>query len=104
MLKRMKAVGLLKYLPIDHPESLLDLDLPKPELGPRDLLVRVRAVSVNPVDTKVRSPKEKIEAAPRVLGWDAAGSVEAIGSGVRLFKPGDEVYYAGSITRPGSDS
>jgi NADPH2:quinone reductase len=100
----MKAVGLYKYLPIDHPESLLDLDVPKPEPGPRDLLVNVKAVSVNPVDTKVRSPKDKVEPAPRVLGWDAAGTVEAVGTEVTLFQRGDEVYYAGSITRPGCDS
>src|SRR3954465_8323374 len=100
----MKAVGLYKYLPIDHPESLLDVEIPAPEPGPRDLLVKVRAVSVNPVDAKVRSPKDKVEAAPRVLGWDAAGVVERTGAGVSLFKAGDEVYYAGSITRPGCNS
>jgi NADPH2:quinone reductase len=100
----MRAVGLYKYLPIDHPESLLDIDIPAPEPGPRDLLVRVKAVSVNPVDTKVRSPKDKVESAPRVLGWDAAGIVERVGSGVSLFRAGDEVYYAGSIARPGCDA
>jgi NADPH:quinone reductase len=100
----MKAVGLYKYLPIDHPESLLDVDIPTPEPGPRDLLVRVKGVSVNPVDTKVRSPKDKVEAAPRVLGWDASGIVERVGSDVSLFRSGDEVYYAGSITRPGCNS
>ena len=100
----MKAVGLYKYLPIDNPESLVDVDVPMPEPGPRDLLVKVHAVSVNPVDTKVRSPKDKLEAAPRVLGWDAAGIVERVGSSASLFKPGDEVYYAGSITRPGCNS
>ena len=100
----MRGVGLHKYLPIDNPESLLDIEIPKPELRPRDLVVQVKAVSVNPVDTKVRSPKDKIESAPRVLGWDAAGIVEGIGSGVTLFQPGDEVYYAGVITRPGCNS
>ncbi len=100
----MRAVGLYKYLPVEDPESLLDLDIPKPEAAGRDLLVRVRAVSVNPVDTKVRAPKDKVEAAPRILGWDAAGTVEAAGDQVTLFQPGDEVYYAGSITRPGSNS
>src|SRR5436190_10170379 len=100
----MRAVGLYKYLPIDNPESLVDVELPMPEPGPRDLLVKVKAVSVNPVDTKVRSPKDTIEAAPRVLGWDAAGIVERVGSAASLFKPGDEVYYAGSITRPGCNS
>ena len=69
----MKAVGLFKYLPIDHPESLVDLELPVPEPHGRDLLVRVRAVSVNPVDAKVRAPKDKVETEPKILGWDAAG-------------------------------
>jgi len=100
----MRAVGLYKYLPIDNPESLVDVDVPTPEPAPRDLLVKVKAVSVNPVDTKVRSPKDKVEAAPRVLGWDAAGIVERVGGAVSFFKPGDEVYYAGSITRPGCNS
>jgi zinc-binding alcohol dehydrogenase family protein len=100
----MKAVGLYKYLPIDHPESLLDVEVPKPEARGRDLLVRVRAVSVNPVDTKVRAPKDKVETEPKILGWDAAGTVEAVGEEVSLFQPGDEVYYAGSITRPGCDA
>jgi zinc-binding alcohol dehydrogenase family protein len=100
----MKAVGLFKYLPIDDPESLIDVEIPKPEARGRDLLVRVKAVSVNPVDTKVRSPKDKVETEPKVLGWDAAGVVEAVGEGVTLFAVGDEVYYAGSMTRPGCDA
>lgn len=100
----MKAVGLLKYLPITHPDSLLDIELPKPQPKGRDLLVAVKAVAVNPVDTKVRAPKDKTEAAPRVLGWDAAGIVESVGPEVTLFKPGDAVFYAGDITRQGSNS
>lgn len=100
----MKAVGLYKYLPINDPESLADVEIPKPEARGRDLLVRVKAVSVNPVDTKVRSPKDKVETAPKILGWDAAGVVEAVGEGVSLFAVGDEVYYAGSMTRPGCDA
>lgn len=100
----MKAVGLYKYLPIDHPESLIDVEIPKPEARGKDLLVRVKAVSVNPVDTKVRAPKDKVETEPRILGWDAAGVVEAIGEEVREFAVGDEVYYAGSIIRPGCNS
>jgi zinc-binding alcohol dehydrogenase family protein len=100
----MKAVGLYKYLPIDHPESLVDLELPVPEPHGRDLLVRVKAVSVNPVDAKVRAPKDKVETEPKILGWDAAGVVEATGGEASLFSPGDEVYYAGSITRQGCDS
>lgn len=70
----------------------------------RDLLVAVHAVAVNPVDTKVRAPKDKVEDAPRVLGWDASGVVQAVGPDVTLFKVGDEVYYAGDITRPGSNA
>ncbi|MEM1182125.1 MAG: zinc-binding alcohol dehydrogenase family protein [Acidobacteriota bacterium] len=100
----MKAVGLTHYLPIDDPNSLVDLDLPKPEPTGRDLLVAVKAISVNPVDTKVRAPKERVEDPPKVLGWDAVGVVEAVGEGVTLFAPGDEVYYAGSISRPGAKS
>ncbi|KAF0813768.1 Zinc-type alcohol dehydrogenase-like protein [Andreprevotia sp. IGB-42] len=100
----MKAVALTHYLPIEHADSLLDVILPKPEATGRDLLVKVEAISVNPVDTKVRSPKSKFELTPRVLGWDAAGIVEAVGPEVTLFKPGDAVYYAGDITRPGSNA
>ena len=100
----MKAVGLYRYLPIDQAESLIDLDIPKPEATGRDLLVKVEAISVNPVDTKVRAPKDTVEKTPRVLGWDAAGTVAAIGPEVTLFKVGDPVFYAGSITRPGANS
>jgi zinc-binding alcohol dehydrogenase family protein len=100
----MKAVGLTQYLPADNPESLLDVEVPPPTPTGRDLLVRVHAVSVNPVDVKSRAPRPGTEATPRILGWDAAGVVEAVGPGVALFKPGDEVYYAGSIDRAGCDS
>ncbi|GLQ44973.1 oxidoreductase [Dyella lipolytica] len=100
----MKAVALTRYLPIDDPQSLIDVELPKPEIGAHDLLVRVEAVSVNPVDTKVRSPKPQVEPQPRVLGYDAAGTVEAVGVEVTGFKPGDGVYYAGDITRAGSNA
>ncbi len=99
----MKAVGLYRYLPIEHPESLLDLDIETPVATGRDLLVEVKAVSVNPVDTKQRAPREQVEKTPRVLGWDAAGVVKAAGSECSLFKPGDAVYYAGSIVRPGAN-
>ena len=100
----MKAVALTRYLPIDDPQSLLDVELPTPAPGAHDLLVRVEAVSVNPVDTKVRSPKPQVEARPKVLGYDAAGVVEAIGESVGGFRPGDRVYYAGDVTRPGSNA
>ena len=100
----MKAIALTRYLPIDDPQSLQDVELPKPVASGFDLLVRIEAVSVNPVDTKVRSPKQQVEAQPKVLGYDAAGVVEAVGGQVTLFQPGDEVYYAGDITRPGSNA
>jgi NADPH:quinone reductase len=100
----MKAVALTHYLPIDDPQSLLDVELPKPQIGPQDLLVRVQAVSVNPVDTKLRSPKPQVEAQPRVLGYDAVGTVEEVGGEASGFKVGDEVYYAGDITRAGSNA
>jgi NADPH:quinone reductase len=99
----VKAVALTRHLPIADPESLLDVDLPAPSPEPRDLLVRVEAVSVNPVDTKVRASPSTVAKEPRVLGWDAAGVVEAVGEDVRLFAPGDAVYYAGDIGRPGSN-
>lgn len=100
----MKAVALTQYLPVEDVNAFLDVELPKPTALGRDLLVSVKAVSINPVDTKIRSPKDKVEDAPRVLGWDASGVVEAVGPDVTLFKPGDEVYYAGDVTRPGSNA
>jgi len=100
----MKAVALTQYLPVDDPNAFLDVDLPKPAPTGHDLLVTVKAVSVNPVDTKVRKSKDTVEDPPRVLGWDASGIVEAVGPDVTLFKAGDEVYYAGDITRSGSNA
>jgi zinc-binding alcohol dehydrogenase family protein len=99
----MKAVALTHYLPVENPDAFLDVDLPKPTATGRDILVAVKAVSVNPVDTKVRAPKDKVEETPRVIGYDASGVVEAVGPDVTLFKVGDEVYYAGDITRPGTN-
>ena len=100
----MKAVGYYRSLPIDHPESLVDLDLEKPRPAGRDLLVKIAAVSVNPVDTKVRMRAGPEAGKPRVLGWDAAGTVEATGPECRLFEPGDRVWYAGSILRQGTNA
>ncbi len=100
----MKAIGLTRYLPIDDPDSLVDIELEKPAPSGRDLLVSVKAIAVNPVDCKIRAPKDKVEKAPKVLGWDAAGVVEAVGPDVKLFHPGSEVYYAGDITRPGCNA
>ena len=76
----MKAVALTHYLPVEDPNVFLDVDLPKPVPTGRDILVAVKAVAVNPVDTKVRAPKDEVENTPRVLGWDASGVVEAVGT------------------------
>ena len=100
----MKALGFDRPLPIDQPGALKDIDLPTPVPGPRNLLVRVKAVSVNPVDTKVRAKAQPAPGEFRVLGYDAVGLVEAVGAEVTNFKPGDRVYYAGAIDRPGTDS
>lgn len=100
----MKAVAYRRCLPVTDPESLLDVELPDPTPGERDLLVRIRAVSVNPVDTKVRRGVAPPEGGLRVLGYDAAGVVEAIGPRVTRFRPGDEVFYAGSRIRPGTNA
>ncbi len=100
----MKAIGYLQSLPINHPESLVDLELPAPVPGPRDLLVRVAAVSVNPVDTKVRRSRAPQPSQPEVLGWDAVGTVAAAGDAVEGLAVGDRVYYAGAINRPGSNA
>jgi NADPH:quinone reductase len=103
MTKMMRAVAYRRSLPIDDPGSLLDVELPVPEPGPHDLLVAVAAVSVNPVDVKVRAGEDP-GGEPKVLGYDAAGVVTATGREVTLFQPGDEVYYAGSIARPGTNA
>lgn len=100
----MKAVGLYRYLPIDHPESLLDVEIETPVAAKRDLLVEVKAISVNPVDCKRRAPRDQVESKPKILGWDAAGVVKAAGPETKLFQPGDAVYYAGSIIRQGANS
>lgn len=100
----MKAIGFTAPGSIDRSDALVDIELPAPQPGPRDLLVRVQAVSVNPVDTKVRSSAQPPQGEARVLGWDAAGIVEAVGAEVTLFRPGDAVFYAGELTRPGSNA
>lgn len=97
----MKAIG---YTATGPAAVLTDIELPAPSPGPRDLLVEVKAVSVNPVDTKVRVGVAPEPGQVKVLGWDAAGVVRAVGSEVSLFAPGDEVFYAGSIARAGTDS
>jgi zinc-binding alcohol dehydrogenase family protein len=105
----MKAIACTRPLPIEDPDSLVELEMPRPEVGPRDLLVNVRAVSVNPVDTKVRGARHQGSASdnsgkPRVLGWDAAGVVVDKGVAVTGFHVGDEVCYAGALDRPGSNA
>ena len=100
----MKAVAYLQSLPAEHADALLDIELPEPVAGPRDLLVEVRAISVNPVDTKVRRNTQPEAGQPKVLGWDVAGVVVAVGSETSLFQVGDEVFYAGSIARAGGNS
>jgi zinc-binding alcohol dehydrogenase family protein len=100
----MKAIAYYQSLSITDPTSLQDIDLPAPIAGPRDLLVEVKAISVNPVDTKVRQNVQPEGGAAKVLGWDVAGVVRAVGSEVTLFKAGDKVFYAGSIARAGGNS
>ena len=100
----MKAVGHRANLPITDANALIDFDAPKPMPGARDLLVKVAAVAVNPVDWKVRTKFPLPEGETRILGWDACGTVEAVGQQARRFKPGDQVYYAGSLVRPGSNA
>ncbi|WP_338664170.1 zinc-binding alcohol dehydrogenase family protein [Pararoseomonas sp. SCSIO 73927] len=100
----MRAIGYQTSLPINREDSLLDIDLPAPEPRGRDLLVEVRAVSVNPVDTKVRMRAAAEPGGHKVLGWDAAGIVKAVGPDVTRFRPGDAVFYAGDITRPGTNA
>ena len=100
----MKAIGYQNNLSIDDPQALVDITLPEPIAQGHDLLVEVRAVSVNPVDTKIRKSATPENGAWKVLGWDATGIVKAVGPDVTLFQPGDRVWYAGSIARAGSNS
>lgn len=100
----MKAVGYQIPGPIEGAASLVDITLPEPSPSGRDLLVEVKAVSVNPVDYKVRRGTAPRDGAWKVLGYDAAGIVRGVGPDVTLFQPGDEIFYAGSITRPGTNA
>jgi len=99
----MRAVAYKQPQPISAETSLIDIDLPTPEAKGHDLLVEVKAVSVNPVDVKVRASAAPPEGEYKILGWDAAGIVRAVGPEVTMFKPGDEVFYAGAINRGGSN-
>jgi zinc-binding alcohol dehydrogenase family protein len=102
----MKAVGLYRYLPVTDPACLVDVQVNTPRATGKDLVVHVKAVSVNPVDAKVRTrgAKDQTEPEPKILGWDVAGVVRETGEETSLFNVGDEVYYAGSIARPGCNS
>lgn len=100
----MKAIAYKQALPISDAQALLDVTLPDPIAKGHDLLVEVKAISVNPVDVKVRSSANPADGEYKVIGWDAAGIVQAVGDAVTLFKPGDRVFYAGSIARPGTNS
>ncbi|WP_329140369.1 zinc-binding alcohol dehydrogenase family protein [Streptomyces sp. NBC_01476] len=99
----MRAIASYRGLPIDDRESLQDVEVPTPQVGPRDVLVRVQAVSVNPADVKSRAGLAPTTE-PRILGFDAAGVVEATGPEVTTLSVGDEVWYAGDITRPGANA
>lgn len=100
----MRAVGYVESLPISDPESLIDIELPQPTASGHDLLVQVRAIAVNPVDYKIRQNVSAGEGEVKVLGWDAVGEVIATGEAVARFKPGDLVYYAGDLNRPGCNA
>lgn len=102
----MKAIGFKQSLPITHENSFIEFETEKPIPTGHDLLVKVAAISVNPVDYKVRlnAAKEKVLDTPKIIGWDAVGTVEAMGRKTSKFKVGDQVYYAGDITRSGSNA
>src|SRR5437660_7533222 len=100
----MRAVGYKKSLPIDAADSLIDFETAKPEAKGRDIRVAVKAISANPVDYKVRKRAAPPEGETKILGYDAAGIVDAVGPDVTLFNPGDEVFYAGSILRQGTNA
>ena len=100
----MKAVGYRKSLPIEDKDALIDFETAKPEPKGRDIRVAVKAISANPFDYKVRKRAAPPEGETKILGFDAAGVVDAVGPEVTLFKPGDEVFYAGSILRQGTNS
>ena len=103
-MRMMKAIGFRKHLPANNEESLFEFDTSLPKLQSHDLLVKVNATSVNPVDVGVRKSGRGELNQPKIIGWDAVGTVEEIGRDVSLFKKGDRVFYAGSFKRPGSDA
>jgi zinc-binding alcohol dehydrogenase family protein len=100
----MKAVGFFKPLPIEDPNSLVDVEIAEPTPRPRDLIVKVEAISVNPVDVKMRARSAETTGDPHILGYDAVGTVRAVGAEATLFRPGDAVFYAGALDRPGANA
>jgi len=102
----MKAIGFRKSLPITEQDSFIEFETDISHPAGKDILVKINAIGINPVDYKIRqnSSKEIPLDTPKIIGWDAAGIVEAIGSDVKLFKKGDAVYYAGDITRSGCNT
>lgn len=100
----MKAIGYTQALPITEPDALVDIELPQPVAEGRDLLVRISAIAVNPVDYKIRQNVPAEDGSYKVIGWDAVGEVVATGPDVTGFQAGDYVYYAGDLTRPGSNA
>ncbi len=107
-LNTFQAVGITHYLSVENPDCFQIVNLPMPVVGSTDLLVQIKAFSVNPIDTKLRLPKSEqgkgVEGGIRILGWDAAGVVVAKGEKVSGFSVGDEVFYAGQLNRPGSNA
>lgn len=99
----MKAIGYFTAGTIDRDDALVDIELPQPTPGANDLRVNVAAVSVNPVDTKIRRNRAPQDGTPEVLGWDAVGIVDAVGVDVNGFAVGDRVFYAGALNRPGTN-
>lgn len=102
--KTMKAVGLYKYLPISDPSSLLDLEVSLPSIQKNEVLVKVEAIAVNPIDTKQRAPKPNVEKTPRILGWDGAGVIVDKGENSNLFNIGDQVIFTGDLRRNGCNA
>jgi NADPH2:quinone reductase len=100
----MRAIGYQTSLPVSEPASLVDIELPRPAPQGKDLLVAVKAISVNPVDTKIRMRAQPAPGEWKVLGWDAAGVVESVGPDVTRFRAGDEVFYAGTLNRSGTNA
>jgi len=100
----MKAIGYQNSHPITHPEALMDIELAKPVASGRDILVKVEAISVNPVDSKIRTSVTPAESEYKVLGWDAVGIVDSVGEQASMFKPGDKVWYAGAVNRAGCNA